>query len=346
MYTILDYIDFYKDKKLDELKWNTADNLICAILVYLPIDEFKDKMNLKDFYNYSLNYKEGTKNILISKAFEIVEKIVESKRYENLEISNFENYRNNNTQFGAATFRINNITIISYKGTDNSLIGWIENVRLFYTYLTCTQRLAVEYLNRNIKRLKDNNIFVVGHSKGGNLAAVAAMETTNSIFNKINLVINFDGPGFMYEQINTIKYKNVQNKLLNIIPTGSIVGVILENENYKVVRSSEIAVKEHYPTSWNMFGEYFVNGKLSLLSQGLHNSTTTNIRTLNKEKIKETFETIFKNLNKEYTSNFTFNFDELLIAYNNLKNIDPEVKKNLDVIISSLLKAAREKKSD
>ncbi|MEI3499052.1 MAG: Mbeg1-like protein [Bacilli bacterium] len=59
--------------------------------------------------------------------------------------------------------------IISFKGTDSSLIGWLENFRLAYEYPTYTQKLAIDYLKNNISFL-DQDVYVVGHSKGGNLA--------------------------------------------------------------------------------------------------------------------------------------------------------------------------------
>ena len=42
MYTIIDYLKFYSDASLNEVKWNNIDNLMAAIIVYLPIPSFKD----------------------------------------------------------------------------------------------------------------------------------------------------------------------------------------------------------------------------------------------------------------------------------------------------------------
>ena len=40
MYTIYDYLEHYKDKSLKEVSWNVMDNLLCAIIVYIPIESF------------------------------------------------------------------------------------------------------------------------------------------------------------------------------------------------------------------------------------------------------------------------------------------------------------------
>ena len=52
MYTIIDYLKFYSDASLNEVKWNNIDNLMAAIIVYLPIPSFKDNKSLKELCDY------------------------------------------------------------------------------------------------------------------------------------------------------------------------------------------------------------------------------------------------------------------------------------------------------
>ena len=153
-------------------------------------------------------------------AYNCLEEIIKGTRYQSLEITNFTRIKNEDTQFGAATFRLNKLTIISYKGTDGSLIGWIENFRLGYQYPTNTHLLAIKYLHENIKTL-DENVYVVGHSKGGNLAMVSAMESTPIEFNKIKNIYNFDGPGLRKEEFMSKKYQKISSKLHNYLPSDS-----------------------------------------------------------------------------------------------------------------------------
>lgn len=49
-------------------------------------------------------------------------------------------------QFGGAKFSNKDTTIISFKGTDGSCIGWYENLRLSYMYPTKTQSYALDYI--------------------------------------------------------------------------------------------------------------------------------------------------------------------------------------------------------
>ena len=87
MYNIIDYLKYYKDCSLEENHWNRIDNLLCALLVYLPIKPFKKEKALLDFYNYAKEYDKPTKEILTPYCFQILEMIKDSKRYKNLKIS-------------------------------------------------------------------------------------------------------------------------------------------------------------------------------------------------------------------------------------------------------------------
>ena len=48
MYTIYDYLKYYKNTSLCEVKWNSLDSLMCAILVYLPVSSFADVKSINE----------------------------------------------------------------------------------------------------------------------------------------------------------------------------------------------------------------------------------------------------------------------------------------------------------
>lgn len=338
MYTIFDYLKYYKNIPLKDVHWNVMDNLLCAILTYLPAESFDDALSMNEFYEYAIRYDDGTKeNPLVSLVYELMELLRDASRYQSMQIYNFRNIRNNDTQFGAAAFHIQDTTIISYKGTDYSLIGWFENFRLAYEYPTSTHKLAISYLLENADLFQPESIYVCGHSKGGNLALVAAMEAPDHLFDKIGQVYNFDGPGLRKEEFIQQKFRKLSKKLTNIIPSVSVVGILMNNTDYHVIKSSKHSVNEHYPTSWNVFGECFIRGKLSSISKKLHHSTTKGIEDLDYEKTKEAFEFIFQSFGRDYASDLTLTFDDILTFYENIKNIDPEVKKSLDSILSTMI---------
>lgn len=340
MYTIKDYLQYYKNATIKEVHWNAIDSMLCALLVYLPMETFKGCKTFKDFYEYAKQMPVETKeSMMMPSAYEMLELAYQCPRYKDMKIYNWTNTKTEKAQFGAATFRINGETIVSFKGTDYSFIGWIENFRLAYEYPTHTHMLAIEYLKNNVRILGDKRLYVVGHSKGGNLAMVSAMECQDRIFNKIQKIYNFDGPGFRKDEFTSVHYEKMTKKLENIVPTGSVVGVLLNNNGYKVVKSGKMAVEEHNLASWHLFGECFIEGKLSSVSNRLHETTTKGIENLEYEVTKEALETVFESFEKDVTSDFSMSMEDLVKFVKNMKNVDPEVRKSVEKIFEVLLTA-------
>ena len=336
MYTVMDYLKYYRDIPFTEVSLNQLDFLICAILVYLPLTDFKEAKSLKDFSKIALDLEnKDYDGMMIPKSYEVLKYLQNAKRYADMKIMNFVNLKNEKTQFGACKFLMDKKTIIAFKGTDGSTIGWVENFRLLYDYPTYTQRLSLNYLEDDIK-FNDKNVYVVGHSKGGNLAMASVMELSRPLFKKVKKVYNFDGPGFLKKEFDSLKYRELLPKLVNIIPTGSVVGSLLFNKNYTVVESCELAFNEHYPTTWGVFGEFFLEGTLSSVSKHLNESTTIGMDNLENEKVKEAVEMILKNIEKKYDEEFEFNINDIKNLLKNRDNIDPEVAKYLTTMLPKM----------
>lgn len=335
MYTIYDYLKYYKDESFNDLPWNMIDNLLCSILSYVPLKSF-NKLKYKELINQVLTNPLKETDLMRPMVLKVINIIKDSKRYKDIYFENFINLRDNNTQFGVLTIKVNNIKVISFKGTDGSTIGWLENFRLGYIYPTNTHKLAIEYVKNNITVL-DNEVYVLGHSKGGNLAMVSAMEQNNSKFSTIKQVINFDGPGFRKKEFESDKYKKLLPKLVNIVPTGSYIGTILYNKNYQVVTSSSYAINEHYPTSWNIFGTKFVTGKLSMASKELNKRTTIEFSKLDEDKVKEIFEYTFKVFQDRISEKGKISFKELSEVFKSMHNMDKELSSYISIILKTLM---------
>ena len=339
MYTIYDYLNYYKDESFENLPWNMMDNLLCSILSYVPLKSF-NKLKFNEFIN---NIKENPikeTDLMRPMVLKVIDIIKNSKRYKDMIIENFINMRDESTQFGVMTIKINDIKIISFKGTDGSVIGWLENFRLIYTYPTNTHKLAIDYVKNNITVL-DNEVYIIGHSKGGNLAMVSAMEQTISKFSKIKQVINYDGPGFRKCEFESDKYKKLLPKLVNIIPTGSYIGTILYNKNYHVVTSSSHAINEHYPTSWNIFGTKFVTGKLSIGSKEIIKRTTIEMSKLDENKIKEIIENVFKVFEDRMSKKGKVSMKELIEVLKSMHNMDKELSSYITIILKTMMSISK-----
>ena len=173
-----DYINYYKDITLDDFKINDVDLAIMATLSYLPIKPFNKKKSLKTIIKELVDMKlEGMPLYSVS----LIKMLANSLRFKDIIIEDFVSIVDDKTQFGVMKIRFDNNTIFSFKGTDNSLIGWCENFRLSYMYPIYTQELAKKYLvdntnlfdrlngeNRNyensktqkIKKRNDNRSFI------------------------------------------------------------------------------------------------------------------------------------------------------------------------------------------
>lgn len=337
MFTIYDYLDYYKNCSFEEIGFNQMDAMLFACLVYLPIKSFSENKSYKDFVSYAYTfYKDDYSGVMKPSSFALLNKIKTSKRYENIIISNFKNVRNNDTQFGAMSVRFNDNLLIAFKGSDSSLISWIENLRLNYQYPTYTQNKGIKYAKDNILD-SDKNVYLVGHSKGGNLAMCAGMEIPSGLRDKVKVIYNFDGPGFLKKEYEK-KFNLIKEKVVNIVPTGSVVGMCLYNDNFKSVKSKDLAFGEHYPVGWGVFGEFFVKTSLSRVSKQIHEMTTTNLDAVDKKQLGETIEELCKGLGVDYDSDFHLSMSEIWEIIRNMKGIDPKVYKYLTSVMQTLMK--------
>lgn len=337
MFTIYDYLDYYKNCSFEEVGFNQMDAMLFACLVYLPIKSFSENKSYKDFVSYAYTfYKDDYSGVMKPASFALLNKIKISKRYENIIISNFKNVRNNDTQFGAMSVRLNDNLLIAFKGSDSSLISWIENLRLNYQYPTYTQSKGIKYAKDNILD-SDKNVYLVGHSKGGNLAMCAGMEIPSGLRDKVKVIYNFDGPGFLKKEYDK-KFNLIKEKVVNIVPTGSVVGMCLYNDNFKSVKSKDLAFGEHYPVGWGVFGEFFVKTSLSRVSKQIHEMTTTNLDAVDKKQLGETIEELCKGLGVDYDSDFHLSMSEIWEIIRNMKGIDPKVYKYLTSVMQTLMK--------
>ena len=119
------------------------------------------------------------------------------------------------------------------------------------------QRKAVDYLNYVVAKTK-GKLILCGHSKGGNLAAYAAAKAKDEIWNRIQGIYNYDGPGFMDDFLISREYQQICPRYHKYVPSSSMVGVLLGNDAYyTIVESEETGVRQHDPLYWRVLGTEF-----------------------------------------------------------------------------------------
>ena len=271
---IIEYIKKNQNKKFEEKEFNEVDNIILSIISYLEFDGLTYKNNsLKTCGEKFLNkytYKEVASLGLPQKdAYNCLKEIVNTKRYENIKILDYIYLGTKEEQFSAITFQIKkDLIFVAFEGTDNLMSGWKEDFQLAYMYPIPSQIHAIKYLNKTIKYFGPK-IIVGGHSKGGNLALISSMEVNKLKQNKIIKIYNNDGPGLRKKEFNSNKYLRIKDKYIHVVPYNSFIGMMLRNDNYKVVESSRKTILSHYPISWIVEENSFKETELKIKSKEL-----------------------------------------------------------------------------
>ena len=329
--TIYDYIYYYKDITIKDVYWNDLDNMLCAILSYLPIKQFEGKKDISEVVQMIDKHNGDMETAAVN----LLKEIENSNRYKKMKLCNYKKIIDSQTQFVAITIRIGNITCISFKGSDGSTIGWHENFRLSYLFPTNTQIIAANYLKESINFF-DMNIHVVGHSKGGNLA-IASILCSNINISRIKSIVNFDGPGFLSNEKYSTKYKSIENKITTYLPENSYVGILLYNDNIKIIKTLKNGLNSHFLNNWECFGNFLVKGNLSKESIATHKKSIDYINSFRREDIENVIENFFGILEKNNIKNFNeltkLKYEKIKKLIDGLNGLDTKTKNNFFEIL-------------
>lgn len=268
---MMDYIEWRCDLPLDAVPFNEVDNLILSMLSHLDFSVVSDGALLSEGIDAFMQLPEEKRYfglIMPETINEMVEKIAHCERFEGTRICGFVNTVNHSRkqeeiqQFSAVTFLLPDGSIfVAYRGTDDSIAGWKEDLLLGLTNGVPAQLSAAEYL-RKAAMESDGDIRVGGHSKGGNLAVFASANAPKEVQDRILCIYSNDGPGFLADFIGCDGYNNISEKIVNLIPESSVVGILLERAGeQRVIASSRKAVLQHDPFSWEVKIDRFKDRK-------------------------------------------------------------------------------------
>jgi hypothetical protein len=253
----------------------------------------------------------------------------------------------NTCQFGAVTFKVpHEFKFIAFAGTGDELVGWREDFKLSYLYPVEAQILAKEYLNKNVK-LNDLLIYTGGHSKGGNLAVSALMEANMFTRHRVKYAFNFDGPGFLDEEITSKKYKKINKKIRTYNPIESVVGVLLEMDSFKkTISSKNHGVNQHDAYFWEINDNKFKEGKLTKFALDIHKKSIDITKKYSKEQLELFVNTVFNLLDKSgYTLKSELDkvdIKKLIKATHELNHLDKEKKEIIIAILKLIVFGVKE----
>ena len=247
-----------------------------------------------------------------------------TKRFGSLMVSDYVNLIDDvaEEQMAAMIFWVDTRTAFaSFRGTDNTIVGWKEDFNLGYLRETPGQRHAVDFLNKVFEKIcaqpkgsaeqfagdpegiKDSSgsvsdpgfrIYVGGHSQGGNFAVYGAAFAGAAVRNRIIRVFANDSPGFRKEIVDHPAYRKLLPKIVSILPDSSIIGGLLLSESKDIViASNETGLMQHDALSWQVLGTSFIRAERSDLGRFFDISLRNWIGSMTDEEMKDFTDALF-----------------------------------------------------
>ena len=282
MANLIDYLAWRGDIPFSVSPWNEVDGLMCAVLSYLNFH------GLQDHRGWTL--REAKRIDLLIEAQgntfgprkKMFEAMAETARFGDCRMHHFIALTDEDAsmQFSAMCMDLPDDTkAVVFRGTDNTLVGWREDLNMSYQTRVPAQQAAAYYLLKAAK-LTDRPIRLIGHSKGGNLAVYAGASMPERIQNRIESIWSYDGPGMNLDVSRSDGFTRIRDKIHSYIPQTSIIGLLMEYYRpYTVVHSIAKGLEQHDPMSWQVYGEHFeemesIDRTASVVCETLHEMLT------------------------------------------------------------------------
>ena len=264
---LFEYIAWRGDLDFRRDPYNGIDNLVFSLLSYIDYSDIAEDGYLTRAYTLSEVISQidqmppERKHLgamipkqIIDLAFEAANSV----RFGDARVFGYKNIidEQKQSQFCAVSFALPSGEIcVAYRGTDDTLVGWKENLNMSFLSVTSAQETATNYLHDVAAETSAMPIYVCGHSKGGNLAIWASVNSKKQIRDRIVHIYNNDGPGFCAEFISSQKYRAMAQKITTFIPQSSVVGMFFEHdENRRIVKCVKGSIMQHDIFSWRIKG--------------------------------------------------------------------------------------------
>lgn len=352
MKDLYEYVKWRGDLSFRVAPFTNIDGLIFALISYVQFDTLLEmgKQHSKIYLSQmgEQYQKQPDLNLEIAMIQENVlffKEAAKTKRFGEVLVKNYCNMIDTarQLQFSAMELELPDGTIaISYRGTDDTLVGWIEDLNMSHLPVVPSQEEAVRFLLET-QKYKLKKIRLMGHSKGGNLAVYASVHSTKWIQRRILNIYNFDGPGFLPEEVSSVNYQNMLPRMKTFAPKTSIIGRLLwQQSEPRIINSTEVGIFQHDPFSWKLhYLDFVYVEKFDKSSMILEETIRSWLEKLEPDKRKQFITIIFSLFTeKDITSIKQFKTDkmqlikELLNAYGSLEQRD---RKMLQETINLLL---------
>ena len=263
---IFDYLDQVAYDSIYETPFNELDMLMLTEITYLPFDQIVSDQMSPDctcrLFEAAEKLPQDLSMLVTKNRLKLLEKVASSTRFKNIKLMGYVNDIDPDVQkqFAAMIFKIKpNSYVLTFRGTDDSIIGWKEDFHMTYMDQVPAQKTAVNYLRKAMDTLPGQFI-LTGHSKGGNLASYAASQIEPEYQERIQSIYSYDAPGLNHSVITSQGYQTISDKIKRYIPQGSIVGMMLETpKQAQIVKSTAIGgLAQHDTFTWQISDQTFL----------------------------------------------------------------------------------------
>jgi hypothetical protein len=233
-----------------------------------------------------------------------------------------------------------NSTVIAFRGTDDTLVGWKEDLNMSFFTPVPSQKQAAEYINSVISQNDREHYYVCGHSKGGNLATYASVKCDTKVQNKIKASFSFDGPGFKKSFVRASKKCPILSRLYKFSPESTIIGAIFHPvESCYYVLSDAKGLYQHDGFSWQIMGKSLVLAdSLSKASLDFHSTLDNLVENMTDTEKIEFVDALYRFLTvNEATTLTDIVSDKLKFVFGVLKT-DEKTKKTVFNLMNRVIK--------
>ena len=267
---VYDYLRWRGDLTFDQDPFNEVDSLVLCIISYINFQRFtalqtREPKEAVALEAVARQLTEADEQLGLSALsyLPVMRLAAQTRRFGRTRMFAYEHRADGEKemQFDAVSFLLaDNSVFVAFMGTDRSIAGWKEDFIMSFLSATPSQLRATEYAVEIARRCPGRSLRIGGHSKGGNLAAWAAIHLPERLQkSRLDMAYNNDGPGFNRDMVDTPEYRRVAHKLKTFIPEESIVGVLLEHsEDYYVIASNNRGILQHESLSWQTMANHFV----------------------------------------------------------------------------------------
>jgi len=294
---LISYLEWRGDISIARLPLCEADYAVIGCCSYLPFDgivpsDFEDGSislwNAVSTVREMVGLENSERSYHYREDEEMTQMLLTCPRFTSLGLTGFRNIidEEKEEQFCALTMLLpGKQCIVVFRGTDKTVTGWKEDFNMLYLESVPSQDDALAYLTE-VASHTSGDIYVCGHSKGGNLAMYASAYCSDEVKCRIKQIVNLDGPGFEKEKAAGPDMASVKDRLYSFIPQQSIVGMMLDlPEKYSVVHSNGNTFWQHSLYTWDIRrGDFIRETDVKALSKNMDTTVENWLMAMPKSK--------------------------------------------------------------